>query len=123
MGTVAYRQLTAAETIFKNLIWTPMIMAGEVWIEGAVPFLALPVIKQIDEEAIKLLTDAIFNQFVLVTDITAIKLVNAVHQSAYNNAQEKLAVIADEQGVNSDAFKKEQDVALAALAKFSHIGS
>lgn len=122
MGTVAYRPLTEAEQIFKSLIWDPMIKAGEVWIEGSVPFLALPVVKQLDEAAINALTDALFNQMVMLVDVTAIKLVNAAHQAAYDSASEQLAVIADEQGISSDAFKKAQDAALASLAQFTHMG-
>lgn len=123
MGTVAFRSLTAAEQIFKSLIWDPMIQAGEVWIEGAVPFLALPLIKQIDEATIQAITDAIFSQVVMTVDVTAIKLVNNAHQAAYDSFSEDLALVADEQGVDSDAFKQAQTKALAGLSQFTRVGA
>jgi Flp pilus assembly pilin Flp len=99
MTTSAFRPLTEAENIFKQVIWTPMIMAGEVWIEGAVPFLDLPVIKQLDEATISALTDAIYNQLVTLVDVTAIKLVSTDLQNKWTSASEALALIAQEQGV------------------------
>lgn len=122
MANSASRVLTQVEQIFKSLIWDPMIQAGEVWIEGAVPFLDLPIIKQLDEAAISAIASAIFNQMVTLVDVAAIRLVNAEHQAAYDSASEQLAVIADEQGVTSDAFRQAQDKALASLAQFTHMG-
>lgn len=123
MTTSAFPTLTTAETIFKNVVWDPMILAGETWIEGAVPFLDLPVIKQLDEFAIKELTDWIFSQFTLIVDVTAIQLVGMARNSSYQKAQEQLAVIADEQGVTSDAFKTAQTAAIVDLQQFARMGS
>ena len=96
-----------------------MIRAGETYIEGYVPFLALPVIKQLDEAAIGAITDALFNQLVLFVDVTAIQLINSAHQSAYDQASEQLVIIAQEKGLDSDDFKKAQATALVALSRFT----
>lgn len=121
MTTSAYAPLTQAQQIFKDLIWNPLIRAGETYIEGAVPALALPVLKQLDEGAINAISDWLFNQIVLVMDVTAIKLVNQAHQTAYDRASLELAIVAQEKGVTSDEFKKARDLAAAALAKFTQL--
>jgi hypothetical protein len=122
MPISAYPALTTAEQIFKDLVWTPAILAGETWLEAEVPALNLPGLKQLDEEAIKALSNWLFSQVVLVIDIETIQLVNSEHQSAYDKASEALAVIAEENGVKSDEYKKAQSAALAELSRFTRIG-
>lgn len=119
MTNVAYKPLSAAERIFKDLIWTPGVLAGELAIEGAVPFFALPVIKNIEEGVVNALSDWFFNQFILLIDVTAIRLVNAAHQAAYDSASLQLKVIAYDNGIDSDEFKKARDAAKLALSKFT----
>lgn len=99
-----------------------MIQAGEVWIEGAVPLLTLPVIKQMDEEVIHLVTDAIFNHIVTLIDVTAIRLVNPILQSRWETASESLSLIALEQGADSDAYKKALADSATAFARWVHTG-
>ena len=122
MSDIAYRPLSQAEQIFKNIIWTPMIKAGETWLETEVPFLAFPVVKELDEIAIQAITDWTFSQIVLIVDIAAIRLVNTAHQAAYDAASEKLVVVAQEKGIGSDEYKAAQSQALSDLARFTHIG-
>lgn len=122
MTTSAYRPLTQVEQVFKQLIWTPMIKAGEVWIEGAVPFLALPVVKTLDEMAIEALTDAIFNQVVMLIDVTAIKLINVELQSKWASVSQTLAIIAQEQGVTSDVYQKALKEAADDFTAWVHTG-
>jgi hypothetical protein len=119
MTTSVNQSLTSAETIFYNLIWTPMITAGENYIEGEIPFLDLPVIKQLDEATITLITDAIFNQIILLIDVSAIQLINAEHQSAYDAASEQLVIIAQEKGITSSEFLQAQAAALVAMSQFT----
>jgi hypothetical protein len=98
-----------------------MLKAGETWLEGQVPFLALPVVKQVDEEAIQLITDWTFHQLVLVQDMTAIVLVNDVHQAFYNSASENLKIILIDKGKDSAEYQSALQKALAdqsALTKF-----
>lgn len=99
-----------------------MIEAGEVWIEGAAPVLAAPVLKQLDEAAIGAVTDWVFNQLVLIIDIAAIKLINSAHQSAYDSASLQLAVIAQEKGITSDAFIQARKTAALAMSAFTEFG-
>jgi hypothetical protein len=122
MTTSAYAPLTSAQTVFKDLIWSPMILAGETYIEGVVPFLALPGIKQVDEATINALTDWAFNQLMLVMDVTAIKLVNATHQTAYDNASLQLRVLIEEKGLGSPEYAQAKTAALAALSLFTQFG-
>lgn len=115
MTTSVSAPLTQAEHIFKTVIWDPMLKAGETWIEGQVPFLALPVVKQIDEALIQDLTDALYAQIVLMVDIVTLKLIDTRRQSAYDTASLELAVIAQEKGIHSAEFEK--TIAAAALTQ------
>lgn len=121
MTTNAFPMLTAAEQIFYDVVWTPMLTAGESWIEVELPFLALPIVKQIDEAALKAVTDGIFNALVELIDVAAIKWKIAANESAYTVASLQLLIIAQESGINSDAYKKARDVAKAALAQFTRL--
>lgn len=123
MTDSAFPGLTQAEKIFKNLVWDPMIKAGEVWIEGQVPFLAFPVIKQVDEFVLEEITNAIFNNFVKLIDITAIQLVGAARNASFQKNFESLAILADEKGADSDEFKKAQDAAILELRSFGRMGA
>lgn len=98
-----------------------MLKAGEAWLETEVPFLNLPVIKQLDETAIEAVADWIFSQVVLLIDIAAIRLVSAAHQSAYEHASIQLAVVAQEKGIDSAEFKQARDKARAALSSFTQL--
>lgn len=118
MGTVAYKPLSLAEQIFKDLIWTPILKGGEIALEGAVPFLALPVVKQLDEFAIEEFTDWVFSQVVLFVDVTSIRIVNAEHQAAYTTAFINLQVIAHDKGITSPDFLEARENAKASLNKF-----
>lgn len=121
MTDSAFPTLTTDEQIFHDLVWIPMLTAGETWLEGAVPVLALPVIKQVDEAALGAIARWLFNQLVLIVDITAIKLVNAAHQSAYDSASLQLKIVSEESGVNSDAYRQAQAKALSALSAFTNM--
>lgn len=122
MTTSAYASLTAAQQIFKDLIWTPMIQAGETYIETAVPALSLPVVKQLDEYTINAITDMAFNSLMLVIDVEAIKLVNSAHQSAYDTASVQLLIVAQEKGIASSEYSQALSAAAAALSKFTRFG-
>lgn len=123
MTTSAFRPLTAVEQVFKDLVWTPAIKLGEVALEGWVPALALPVIKEVDEYVIEQIADYLFNQIVLIVDLTAIKLVNAAHQSAFDTASLHLKIILIEKGVTSPEYQKAKEDAKKALSKFGRFGA
>ncbi len=119
----AYKNLSTGEKIFKDLIWNPIIKAGEVALAVHVPFLALPVIKQLDEYLIENLTDWVFKQVVLFIDISAIQLVNEVHQHEYEKLSIGLKIIAHDKGVDSNEFKDARERAKLALSKFTRFGA
>ena len=98
-----------------------MLTAGETWLEVEVPFLNLPVIKQLDEVAISTITDALFNQLCLVVDIEAIALVDAAHESAYVSAALQLKVVLNDKGIGSPEYASQKAAALAALSKWTDI--
>lgn len=122
MTTSAYPVLTEFENAFKTLVWTPLIKTGEAALEGAVPFLGFPIIKQLDEAVLNAVADALFYQLITFIDVTAIRLVNTELQSKWALASESLALIAKEQGANSDAYKNALSVAAADFASWVHTG-
>ncbi len=122
MTTSAFPILTDVENAFKMIVWTPLVKSGEVWIEGQAPFLALPVIRNMEEGLVNLLTDALFNWLVTQIDVAAIVLVNAERQAKWSSANEKLAIIAADSGVDSDAYKKALADAAADFALMVHRG-
>jgi len=123
MTTSAYKNLTTGEAIFKDLVWNPLLAVGEKALQLEVPFLALPVVSSIFTGLTGLFSDWIFEQLSLGVDLTAIKLVNDAHQSAYDNASLQLKVIATEKGVNSPSYVAAKQKAMDALSKFTEFGS
>lgn len=124
MTTSVSPDLSLAQSIFKSVIWDPMISAGEIWIETEVPLLDFPVVKEADEALIKQVTDRLFTWIVTTIDVDTIALMNPARQSMYASASEALKLIATEQGATSAAFKQAEASAITAQIKFtSFIGS
>lgn len=123
MTDFAFRKLTEYEKIFKTLVWDVVIKAGETALEAYVPVLALPVIKQLDEVAIGVVTDWVFSKLVLVVDIAAIRLTNELHQKAFDDAMVKLKILSQEKGPESQEYKDELEKAKLALSKFVRYGA
>lgn len=123
MTTSISKTLTSDEQIFKDLVWSPAIKAGELALESAVPFFALPVINIVERGVIDQLSGWVFEQVVLLIDVTVIKLANIEHQEAYDKASLELKVIAVDKGINSDEFKIARDAARLALSKFTNIAA
>lgn len=121
MTTSAYAPLTQAEKIFKDLIWDPVFRLGEGYLEGVAPFFALPIVRTLEEGVINEISDYIFSNLALIIDVTAIRLINAAHQSAYDTASVELAIVAQESGIESDAFKQARDAAKVALSNFTRL--
>lgn len=103
-----------------------MIKAGEVWIAGAeatIPFLDLGIVQGIEDDVLQAITDYVFAQLILAIDITSIQLVGAERQSLYDDSSEQLVLIAQSQGVQSDAYKTALQDALTKFAALGRLGS
>jgi hypothetical protein len=111
-------QLSLAEQLFYDLAWRPLIMSGETALFTAVPFLATPGLMQVEEEVIDQISQWVFSQLRLLIDVTAIRLVNSEHQSAYDDAFVKLKILAQESGTDSQEFKDAKTKAADDLARF-----
>lgn len=120
MSDSPFPALTTAEHVFKDLVWDPMIKAGETWIETEAPVFSAPILKQIEEGTLNEITDYMYSMIVEFIDVTAIRLVNAAHQSAFDHQSLQLKIVAQESGVGSDAYKAQRTKALAALSAFTH---
>lgn len=105
MGTGVNPILSQAEQIFYDVVWRPLFVAGEKALEYYVPFFNIPVIKQVEERIIDEVCKELFVQFKVFIDIKYLRLKNDIVQSAYEKASEGLAVIVQEQGIDSDAYK------------------
>ena len=123
MTTSINPELTLAQSIFKEVIWQPMIKAGEVWLDGVeatVPILDLPLFQDLEDGLINSLMDTLFNMLILTVDITAIQLINPARQSAYASANEALKLIALEKGVDSSEFIQAQNAAIATQIQLTN---
>lgn len=105
MSTSTNKILSKAEQIFYDVVWRPLFLAGEKALEYYVPFFNLPIVKQIEEGLIDEVCRDLFDQFSTFLDVEYVKLKNEKLQSTYEQASEGLAVIVEEQGINSDAYK------------------
>lgn len=120
MTTSAFPALTAVEQAFYTIVWTPMVKAGETWLETAVPALDFPILKQVDEAVLQSITDWVYGQVVEFVDISAIQLMNPILQNKWATASESLAIIAKEQGTSSDAYKQALSTAASDFAQWVH---
>lgn len=118
MTTGVSKPLTLFEQLFKDLVFTPALKAGELALETAVPALAFPVLKQVDEYIIEQLAEWVFAQFVLLVDVEAIKLKNTEHQYTFDAAMIQLKIIASVQGIDSQKFSAAKEEAKNALSQF-----
>jgi len=118
----AYRELTHAEILYKELVWDTTITAGLAVAETYVAVLRAPVIKGLFEFTVRTVGNWIYKNLVLVTDIAAIHLVNADHQAAYDKASLVLEVIAHDKGIDSPEFARARDEAKIALSRFASFG-
>ncbi len=119
MTTSVSAPLTAAQQIFKDLIWDPAIKMGEVALEGLAPLLANPIMAEIDDEIIGAVMDYAFTQLILVVDLTSLQFTEIVNKAAYVKASESLAVIAHDSGINSPAYQAARDAELASQSIFT----
>lgn len=125
MTTSAYKPLTTAEKIFYEVVWKPLLKAGEValaGVEASVPVLDLPIVQGLEDDVIDAVADAVFKRIVLFIDVTAIKLTNPVLQSKWASASESLPLIAQEQGESSDAYKQALSTAATDFARWVRTG-
>ncbi len=121
MTTQVTRALSETEIIFKNIVWDPLIMMGETALFTNVPILAAPILGTIDREIISLVSDFLFGKLILFIDVTAIKFIDAAHQSQYDSASEALKIISLEKGMNSAEYLQAQSAAIAAMQKFTRL--
>jgi hypothetical protein len=119
MSDSAIKSLSQDEQIFRDLVWSPVITAGIVAIQTYLPLLKFPIIGPIFKGIIALSSDWIFGQIIKFIDITAIKLSNAAHEAAYNDASLKLKIIAHDKGVDSPEFLEARSAAKDALSRFT----
>lgn len=120
MSTSPYPELTQAQAIFKSLVWTPLIQAGETALFIQFPLLALPVEKEIDTALINWATDDLYAWLCTQFDMAAVKWVNPIHQKAFEDASLKLKIIGAEKGVHSPEYEKGIQDETTALQSFIH---
>jgi hypothetical protein len=94
-------------------------MSGETALFAEIPILNAPVLGSIDREIISLASKWLFDQIRLITDITAINLINEEHRIAYADASVNLMQIVKTKGVNSPEYTEALNAAKIALSKFT----
>lgn len=114
-------ELTAIQEAFKATVWNNAITALKTAIYTAVPALNIPVLSSIVSGVINLFAGKLYKYLVLQVDIGAIRLTNTRYHYEYVQASKKLLAIANNQGIESDEFKKARDEAAIALSHFTRI--
>jgi len=123
MSDTDFPPLTQAEQLFYDVAWLPLLRAGEVWLEGQVPFLNIPGVKDVDEAVLKAVADYIFDQLRLVLDVTAIKFVDAAHEAAYEKSSVTLKLISMEKGRASPEYEEARKHAEEEFALYLRFGA
>lgn len=121
MTTQVNPTLSAVEQVFKDVIWTPLIMAGETALFTYAPILDAPVLGEIDKELISLGSDWLFNQFIIFVDVTTIKFKNSEAQTAYDSASIQLQIILHSEGIDSDAYQQALQSAVTAQIALTRV--
>lgn len=119
MSTQTNPSLSAAEDIFKHLVWDPVVESGMVYLFAQAPFLDAPIIGTINRAVIKKVSGWFFLQIRLFIDITGVRLINNEYQTAFEKASVVLKIIAHDKGIDSNEFKAARENAKAALSKFT----
>lgn len=121
MPTGVNQTLSSIEKIFKDAVWDPLIMTGEVALFTAVPVLNAPVLGAIDKEVISLASDWLFKQFVLFVDVTYVKFKNEAAQKQWDKDSLELEITLQTSGADSDAYKKALQIAIAAQVAITRV--
>jgi len=113
--------LTDIENIFTDVVWTPLVKGAEVALDAAeatIPILDWGITQDIEAAAINAITNAVLSRLLLFIDVSAIQFLDAELQSKWTSASESLALIATEQGANSNAYKTALASAASDFAKW-----
>ena len=110
------------EDLFKDLVWDSLVKSALTALFVAVPGLAVWPLGMIIRWVVNRYAGQLFQLLRLVVDLKVIAFVNYEHKRAFDNAAVKLKIIALDQGIDSDEFKKARENAKASLAKFVTFG-
>lgn len=100
-------------------MWNPVVTGALTLLFIEVPWLNVPVIRQLTTWIVEAVSDFLFTHLQLVIDVTAIELMNVDHMNAFNAASLKLKVVALDSGVESPEYAQALTDAKAALARFT----
>lgn len=119
MTTSVSSALTAEEQVFYDVVWNPLIMAGEMWLFAEeTPVVAIPVVGEVVEEAeketVSLISSDLFSKLTMLIDVTYLKFKNVEIQSAYEKSSESLTATIAKNGVQSNEYKTALQAAIAA---------
>ena len=118
MTTSTFQGLTEAEQIFKDIVWDPLISAGEtalIGLEGP----AGPFLGPIEKPLLTALANVLFGQIVLLVDIEALQFVDAKAAAAYADSSLRLKVVIQESGAQSVAYQSAMAAERQALSSFT----
>jgi hypothetical protein len=123
MSETAYPELDHAQDIFKSLIYDNLVSLALNALFAYASFLNIPGIRQAITFIVTRFADFLFTGLKLVTDLTAIHLVNKIAEDQYARASVTLKIIARNKGIDSKEFKDARELAKIALAKFVSFGA
>lgn len=123
MTNTAYPELDRVQAIFKGLVWSNIVDATLAAFFIKYPFLKVWPVEQIIRYLVNRWSDELYGIAKLTMDVTAIRLMNAIHLAEYEKASIRLKIIAIDRGIESDEFKKARESYRLSLSKFTHFGA
>lgn len=94
-----------------------MITAGE----SSIPIFNVPILGGMLRGIVSVITDWVYSNIRLFTDLTFIKLINPVHQAEYEKASENLLIVAHDKGIDSPEYQEAKTDAKTALSAFTMV--
>lgn len=107
------------QAMFKDLVWDNAVEALRVIIFTRAPYLNFWPVKQIISAILTSFSDKLYSSIVLVADISLIKFKNEQHKRQFEAESIRLAVIAQNKGIDSQEFKDARQAAKIALSRFT----
>lgn len=116
--TTTNQTATDADKVIHGLIFDVAVQAAEAEIISAVPLMGAPVIKQIDEEILKLVAEKIYQKLALGVNFVIIDSQTGAEAASANAAREELKKAIN--GGDADAISQATKDFMASFGKLVH---
>lgn len=113
---MALPELHEAEELFKGSVWDTLVDFGLSALFAEIPFLGLPVIRDLIKWVIHKFTNTLYTALTEILDLKYVVLKNLGLQKKFTEIALRLKGIAIEHGIDSEEFKNAREEHKKALA-------